>query len=566
MVVVSGIAEGIGISLFIPLLHIMGGNELVDLPKVFSFAINILSETGITANIGFFLILITGLSLLALAIAYIQQKLLLKSKSEYSCDLSNALFGSLVSASWDFASKKSHGEMVNEVVVECARAGNALAAEMMAVAAIIQIALYVIFSAAISWELMITAALFGGLVYLVVKPLTERAKVLGEKTSSANRNLSFYCLEYLNVLKILKSTASENVARNSMDEKNKDVYSIAVDSELNAARVNFLVQALPVLLMAIIIGFSFEVLKLPMSSILVFLVFMMRIAPRIGRLQQLLQSYYQRSPAVRVVREAIEISQAAHQEINPGGIAFKSLEKSIVLDKVFFSYPDTDEPAINDISLTIQRNQIAAFVGGSGAGKSTVMDIMLGLRKPDSGRVLIDGNNLQDLDLNSWRRSLGFVPQETTTFNASLRDNLKFFAPDASDEEVNKALSMAQLEGLLADLPEGLDTIVGERGIRFSGGQKQRITLARALSRMPQVLFLDEATSNLDNESERFIQDAISSLAQSMTIVVIAHRLSTVRRADIIFVMEEGRIVESGSYEQLLSRGGRFANLHNLEL
>jgi ABC-type multidrug transport system fused ATPase/permease subunit len=189
--------------------------------------------------------------------------------------------------------------------------------------------------------------------------------------------------------------------------------------------------------------------------------------------------------------------------------------------------------------------------------------LIAGLRVPKTGRVLLDDNDLCALNLVSFRQRIGLVSQDTVIFNDTLRNNLLFFRPDAPDTVVRNALSIACLEELVDSLPDGLDTMLGESGSRFSGGQRQRVALARALIIEPELLLLDEATSALDNESERAIQTALNQIAHRMTIVVIAHRLSTVRKADVIHVMEEGRIVESGSYDELLARGGRFSVLHD---
>ena len=293
---------------------------------------------------------------------------------------------------------------------------------------------------------------------------------------------------------------------------------------------------------------------------------MARTAPRVAQFQQQLNSFHIASPAIRIVNQMVAESYEAKENINPTGTKFKSIKKEIEIKDVSFKYKNAETLAIDRVSLKIPRNKMIAIVGSSGAGKSTIMDLLCGLYVPDNGKIVIDGADLQEFNIVSWRKKIGIVTQDLMIFNASLRDNLTYFNQGASDKEAKWALSITHLDEVITNLSNGMDTILGENGYRLSGGQKQRIALARALARRPNILLLDEATSALDNESERYIQKAIESIAHKTTIVVIAHRLSTVRRADVIYVMEKGRVIESGTYEQLLEKGGRFKELHEIEL
>jgi ABC-type multidrug transport system fused ATPase/permease subunit len=244
----------------------------------------------------------------------------------------------------------------------------------------------------------------------------------------------------------------------------------------------------------------------------------------------------------------------------------RRLERDIVLDRLRFRYDNGKGAGLDGVSLRIAKNEIVAVVGSSGAGKSTLIDLLAGVQRGYEGRILVDGVELREIDLSSWRRRIGYATQDVILFNDTLRNNLLFARPDATAAEVAEALRLAHLTDLVASLPKGLDTELAEGGARFSGGQRQRIALARTLIAKPDLLFLDEATSALDSESERIIQTAIESVAHSMTIVVIAHRLSTVRKADVIHVLEDGRVVESGTFGELMAKRGRFAALHEFQV
>ena len=229
--------------------------------------------------------------------------------------------------------------------------------------------------------------------------------------------------------------------------------------------------------------------------------------------------------------------------------------------KTYFYTEAGTAKAVDGISFNIFQGEVLGIVGESGSGKSTITDLVLGLQIPEKGDVLLDGLALSQWKQNSFRKRVGYVPQDPFLFNTSIRENLLWSYDQATEQELWKACRLANAEAFIKELPQGIDTMVGDRGVRLSGGQRQRIALARALLRKPELLILDEATSALDTESERLIQQAIDSLAGHMTILIIAHRLSTIIKADIIYVLKEGMVVEQGSYDQLLETNGRFTHM-----
>jgi ATP-binding cassette subfamily B protein/subfamily B ATP-binding cassette protein MsbA len=218
-------------------------------------------------------------------------------------------------------------------------------------------------------------------------------------------------------------------------------------------------------------------------------------------------------------------------------------------------------PALSEINFTLPKGQMLALVGPSGAGKSSIADLITGLYAPTGGRILIDDTPLDQLELASWQQRLGVVSQDTFLFNASIASNIAFGSPGATPAQIEAACQAAQAAGFIEDLPQGYETLVGERGYRLSGGQRQRLSLARAILRDPELLILDEATSALDTQSERLVQEAIERFERNHTVLVIAHRLSTIVRADQIVVMAAGRIVQRGTHAELLSQGGPYQSL-----
>jgi ABC-type multidrug transport system fused ATPase/permease subunit len=297
--------------------------------------------------------------------------------------------------------------------------------------------------------------------------------------------------------------------------------------------------------------------ELSIGKLVSFILYTTFIAAAAGGLGDL---YGQLQKTIGASERILEILDSEPEEIyTDSGIHIGRAEGKIEFENVHFAYPSREEvEVIRGLSLRVLPGRKVALVGKSGAGKSTIVQLLMRFYNPNSGGIRIDGTDIRQLDLTSLRRNIGIVPQEVLLFGGSIEENIRYGKPDASLAEIEQAARKANAWEFISSFPEGLATIVGERGIKLSGGQRQRIAIARAILKDPAILILDEATSSLDSESEKLVQEALDSLMENRTTIIIAHRLATIRKADMIFVMEEGRISEEGNHKDLMEDSSGF--------
>ncbi len=304
--------------------------------------------------------------------------------------------------------------------------------------------------------------------------------------------------------------------------------------------------------------------KLSVGELIAFNMLGGRVAQPVLRLAQVWQDFHQ--ARLSIARLGDILNSTPEPSFSPGRAALPAIRGGIEFEHVSFRYRLDGPRILHDVSLQIPAGQVVGIVGSSGSGKSTLVKLVQRLYIPESGRVLIDGIDIAAVDVSWLRRQIGVVLQENILFNRSIRDNIALAVPGLAIEQVIAAAELAGAHEFILNLPQGYDTIVGERGATLSGGQRQRIAIARALVTNPRILILDEATSALDYESERIVQENMRKIAQGRTVLIIAHRLSTVRRADRIVTIEHGRLVEDGSHDELIGTGGRYASLYRLQL
>lgn len=411
--------------------------------------------------------------------------------------------------------------------------------------------------------LMLAAFGLGALMASIQRSLLPRIRSAASSVSSNSIDVTNRSIEDIQGLRLLHSTGQLNHASEHLSVPLRNLErSLRRRSKISQVIEPFS-RILPILAFVPITIMSVAVFKERSAGVLPnLLTFMLALQRLNTRMAALAQSSNLLADNSKNFERLNDILDSRDKQLRrQGGIPFHRLTGSIRFDQVCLTYADDLPRALDNITFTLPKGRTVALVGSSGAGKSSIADLLVGLYNPTSGRILIDGLDLARLDLASWQQKLGVVSQDTFLFNRSLAENISFGCPWATDHDVAIAAERAQAASFISSLPDGFNTLVGERGYRLSGGQRQRISLARALLRNPELLILDEATSALDTESERLVQQAIEAFNGQQTVLVIAHRLSTIMNADEILVLDNGRIVERGSHPSLLRASGRYSQL-----
>ena len=407
------------------------------------------------------------------------------------------------------------------------------------------------------------ALLMAGFTVLVQQQLLPRIRSRGYMGTELDKNLSMTMVENIQALRLLHTMGQLEQAdqdiRSRMGELEGNKRAQAKLNSINAP----IMAVLPILMVAALTSLSLVVFGNRSSGILpslvTFVMALQRLNGSITSITQSLGLLTNNAAGLDILNRILEGSDKEFRR--KGGASFRELRKEIEFRDLTLSYGPDLKPALSNINLRIVKGQTIALVGSSGAGKSTLADMLIGLYPASSGQLIIDGIPIEQLDLATWQQRLGVVSQDTFLFNASISDNIRFGNPGASTADVEAAARKAQAHAFISELPMGYETVIGERGYRLSGGQRQRLSLSRAILRDPELLILDEATSALDTESEELVQQAIDQFEGKYTVLVIAHRLSTVVNADLICVMEHGKIIERGSHSELIKIGGRYSKL-----
>ena len=418
-----------------------------------------------------------------------------------------------------------------------------------------------------NWKLAVFAIFMIPLAGGLAKNLGKKVGKATAQAGEISGNLTSFLTDIFRGSKMIRIYQKESIE----DDNAKSVISALVNKNIRIASI--MIRATPImetLTGFMIAGFIFYSGKLinsgeiQINNFFSFLAAMMLAYQPIRSLATLNMVAYQGSAAAKRIFSVIDKPIKIKNEIHLPSLKTKNNE--IVFKNISFKYETTKEKAINHINLNMSGGKVTALVGHSGAGKSTIVNLIPRFYDPQEGSILIDGQEIRKVSLNSLREKISLVSQDVILFDASVKDNISYADTDATQEDIEKACEFAAADEFIKKLPNGYETIVGENGVKLSGGQKQRVSIARAMLKKSPIILLDEATSSLDTESESKVQNAINNLIKDKTTVVIAHRLSTIHNADKIFVMKEGKVIDSGNHEELIEKCEEYKSLYKKQL
>lgn len=560
IIFIAALFEGIGIASMIPVISFVTNEaDLSSLTFPFSILPNFFNYLNLEISLSSMLIFVLSLMILSFFTIYLQERLVQLVRYKILYDNREEIGKSIFMSNWKQGLNYASGEISNKLVHETDKLSEALINLILLIALTFQFLIYIIIALYLSFILTVVILIIIFISFILIYPLLRKSKKLGETVVTTNSLYTSQVVEAVRGFKLVKASGLENYIINKFKNINYENTHVSKKLLDYASAIKFLVQACLSIAMVSIVYLSLAIFEIEISKIMVFVLLLIRMAPKYSSVQGAYRSFIIHLPALNIVDQMKSLSDAAKEELNTHSPNNENIKEKIEIKNVSFNY-NNDNIIINNISLKIKLNSFVAIVGVSGAGKSTLIDIILGLLKPSSGAVLIDNDNLNSINLEEHRSRIGFVPQENIFFSGTLRENLTF-DKKIDNSFIEESLEIAQLSEFIKSLPKGLETLIGEGGVKLSGGQRQRLSIARALIRNPQVLILDEATSSLDSKSEVNFQRALEAIASNYTIIVVAHRLSTVKKASNIFVMNEGKIVEQGSFKELRSKNGLFTEM-----
>lgn len=416
-----------------------------------------------------------------------------------------------------------------------------------------------------SWQLSLIFLLIGPLVAVIVSFVSKRFRVVSKNIQQSMGNLTSAVEQAVKGHKVVIMFGGQQIEQNRFEQKNnhnrQQTMKLAVTQIFSVSSIQVIASV--ALAVVLFIASTPGMLEQLTAGVFINVVFcMVMLLKPLKQLTTINNQFQKGMAACASIFEILDVED----EADKGGVVVERAKGKIEFENVTFTYPGKQSPALTDVTFTAEPGQSIALVGRSGSGKSTISSLLTRFYSPQQGQVRLDGEPLDSIDLKSLRSQFALVSQNVTLFNDTIANNIAYGAKEeVSKERLAQAVKMAHVEEFLDNLPDGIDTVVGENGLMLSGGQRQRIAIARAILADAPILILDEATSALDTESERLIQDALDTLQQRCTSVVVAHRLSTIENADVIMVVEQGRIIERGKHKELLAKGGHYAQLHALQ-
>lgn len=563
--------EGVGIFLLIPLISVSG---LLNLNLKEDSSLNLFNNlfNGLPNNLGLPVVLVIYTLLLILHSAFQRNQTRLNGEIQqgFIRHLREETYRGVLIAKWELFLRLRKTDIINSLTTEINRVGAGIQMFLQFITSLAFTMIQIGIALFLSVKLTLIVLMFGGILLVFSKKFLQKNNIIGNQTVELSKAYLANVSDQLNGIKDIKSNTLELSHINRVSSLSKDIENNTLEAIRLRTNTQFIFKAFSAILIAVFAYVSIVMFRADSANLMIILLIFSRLWPRVTSIQFSLEQLNALLPSfeniIKLQKESADVAELGeylYSEQKKIGI-----RREIKCTNVSFRY-DRSMPvfALRNINLSIKANKTTAIVGPSGAGKSTLVDIIMGLNQPEVGMVSIDGSKLTRQLLFSLRKSVGYVPQDPFLFNGTIRENLIMMESSANEEELWEALEFSSAADFVRELPQGLDTLIGDRGLRLSGGERQRIVLARAILRKPTILVLDEATSSLDSENEWKIQRSLEKLRGQMTIIIIAHRLSTIKNADQVIVLDQGEIIQFGEYNQLAAdRKGMFSHLLGKQL
>ncbi|MEA5499840.1 heterocyst formation ABC transporter subunit HepA [Limnoraphis robusta Tam1] len=511
-------------------------------------------------------ILILIVTLLRTGMTYLSEVYSGLTQSNLAYQLRVRLFEQFQSLSLSYFTKVRSGELINSITAEIGQLMQAFSLFSFMLVRGSTLLVYVVSMMLLSLQLTILSILLFTLLTIGVSTLIKKVREISFERTKARGLYTSIAIEFINGINTVQASAAENFERKRFYKASENLLKSDNKSFVFSASVVPISEAVATLILIGMLLFSFAFLiptdQLKIASLLTFIFILFRLIPITRQLNGARTQISSFQGSINNINELLRTDNKTY--LKNGTSPYTHLQQKIVFQSVSFGY-DQEDVILHDINLIIKRGEMTALVGASGAGKTTLANLIPRFYDVTQGQILIDDLDLREFDVYSLRRRMAVVSQDTFIFNTSVRDNIAYALENVEEEAVAEAARFANALDFIQELPQGMDTILGDRGVRLSGGQRQRIAIARAILRDPDILILDEATSALDSVSERLIQESMQKLAVGRTVIAIAHRLSTIVRANKVVVLEQGRIVEEGGYQELLELRGKLWKYHQMQ-
>jgi subfamily B ATP-binding cassette protein MsbA len=555
LAILTALAQGFGITLLLPLLRTaQSGGAPDDVGTTEQILIDLLSWLGIADStlgiLGFIALVFIGKGLLQFANAGYQGYL----KSRLLRELKTKMFDAYAGMQYRYYIKNNTGHFINVINGQINRFFNAFGSFTGFLTQCITTVSYFAFAFFITWRFALMALVIGGVLLFLFKYLNSYVRRLSRLRAQEMSELNKFLVQTLQSFKYVVSTYQTPHLRSGIVNSVNRLTGYLFRQEAAAALTSSMKEPLSVLVIVGVIALQVTVFQEPIAPIFVALLLFHRGMQSVIGVQSGWQNTMNLIGSLEMVTD--EFDNVLQRQESNGSTTVSDISTGITFRDVHFAYDEGECDVLEAINVEIPVNTTVAFVGESGAGKSTLVDMLTLLLRPRTGEIYVDDVPGHDVDLTTWRSQIGYVSQETVVFDDSVANNICLWNGDFDNdhevrERIQDAARRAHAHHFIQDLPDGYQTVVGDKGVRLSGGQRQRLFVARELFKRPNLLILDEATSALDTQSERYIQSSIDALKGEVTVVIIAHRLSTIKNVDHVYVLENGRVVEDGSYSEL---------------